>query len=368
MKVLSLYSGAGGLDEGLKQAGFKVVFANDVDKNACSTYKANQGDHIKCGDIDTFKDELSTFKGEIDLLAGGPPCQGFSVAGKMDPDDPRSKHVWTFSNMVDLIKPKAFIMENVKALGTLKKWEPLRNALLSNFRKMGYATNYIVLNASEFDVPQSRNRVFFIGFKTNSKLIPDLNLMLEPYKKEGSTVRDTLSVLDKAGTGNNTGVCNAKISIASNPVMRKSPYAGMLFNGLGRPIRIDGYSATLPASMGGNKTPIIDELELYEHKSSWVEKYHKQLLNGMSSLELKEVPKRLRRLTYQEAALLQSFPLDYIWCGSQSSIFKQIGNAVPCNLSKRIGEMVKNCLMQKEIDKLVISLPIQLELIDGNFN
>jgi len=368
MKVLSLYSGAGGLDEGLKKAGFEVVFANDIDKNACSTYKENQGNHIRCGDIDVFKEELSAFKGSIDLLAGGPPCQGFSVAGKMDPDDPRSKHVWTFSNVVDIVKPKAFIMENVKALGTLKKWEPLRNALLSNFRQMGYATNYIVLNASEFDVPQSRNRVFFIGFKTNSKRIPDLNLMLEPYRKAALTVREALSILDKAGTGNNAGVCNAKISIASKPIMRKSPYAGMLFNGLGRPIRIDGYAATLPASMGGNKTPIIDELELYEHQSSWVEKYHAQLMNGMNPSELEGIPKRLRRLTYQEAALLQSFPLDYTWCGSQSSIFKQIGNAVPCNLAKRIGAMVKNCLMQEKIDKLVISLPIQLELIDGNFN
>lgn len=368
LKAISLFSGAGGLDVGLKRAGFEVVFANDFDKNACETYKENLGDHIVHGNIDTYKDDLIKYNGKVDLLAGGPPCQGFSVAGKMNPDDPRSKHVWTFAELVAKIQPRAFIMENVKALGTLKKWEPLRVELLKKFRAAGYATNFVVLNSSEFDVPQSRYRVFFIGFKTNRLLIPDLEQMLEPYKKQGQTVRETLSVLDRAGTGNNQGVCKAKITLTPKPVMRKSPYAGMLFNGLGRPTRLDGYSATLPASMGGNKTPIIDELELYDNKKSWVEEYHKGLMEGKNPSEFKEAPKRLRRLTYQEAALLQSFPIDYKWIGSQSSIFRQIGNAVPCNLGYSVGKLVMDCLLQDEVDKLMIALPIQLEIANGNFN
>jgi len=368
MKAISLYSGAGGLDQGLIKAGFEVIFANDSDKNACKTYKENHGSHIECGDIDLIKDELIQFQDKVDLLAGGPPCQGFSVAGKMDPDDPRSKHVWTFSDLVEKLQPKAFIMENVKALGTLKKWEPLRRTLLNNFRNLGYATNYVVLNSSEFDVPQARHRVFFIGFKVNSTLIPDLESMLLPYKKAGPTVREALSVLDKAGTGNNQGLSKAKITLAPNPIMRKSPYAGMLFNGMGRPTRLNGYSATLPASMGGNKTPIIDNLELYNNKKSWVENYHSGLLKGKKPSDYKEAPKRLRRLTYQEAAIIQTFPLDYIWCGSQSSIFKQIGNAVPCNLGNRIGQMVMDCLLQEKLDNLLKTIPTQLEFSNGNFN
>lgn len=367
MKAISLYSGAGGLDEGLIRAGFEVIFANDVNKDACKTYSANLGNHIKCGDIALLKEDL-LFNNTVDLVAGGPPCQGFSVAGKMDPNDPRSKHVWTFSEIVAKVQPKAFIMENVKALGVLKKWEPLRIALLNKFRRLGYATNYVILNSSEFDVPQARYRVFFIGFKTNPTLIPDLKQMIEPFKKQARTVRETLVSLDRAGTGNNKGLCKAKITLTPNPVLRKSPYAGMLFNGLGRPTRIDGYSATLPASMGGNKTPIIDELELYENEKSWVEQYHKGLMQGAPPSEFKEAPKRLRRLTYQEAALLQSFPLDYYFAGSQSSIFKQIGNAVPCNLGFRIGKMIMNCLLQDELDKLLKTLPVQLELSDGDFN
>ena len=368
MKAISLYSGAGGLDQGLIRAGFEVIFANDFDKNACDTYAKNIGNHIKHGDIDNYKEELFKHKGTVDLIAGGPPCQGFSVAGKMNPNDPRSKHVWTFAELVSKIQPNAFIMENVKALGTLQKWEPLRKSLLKKFRALGYATNFVVLNSSEFNVPQNRYRVFFIGFKTNKILIPDLNQMLEPYKKQAKTVRETISILDRAGTGNNKGVCKAKITLASKPVMRKSPYAGMLFNGAGRPTRIDGYSATLPASMGGNKTPIIDELELYDNAKSWVEEYHQGLVEGKNPSEYHETPKRLRRLTYQEAAVLQSFPLDYDWQGSQSSIFKQIGNAVPCNLGYRVGKMVMDCLLQDEVDNLMIALPHQLELANGNFN
>jgi len=368
MKAISLFSGAGGLDQGLIRAGFEVIFANDYDKNACDTYSKSIGNHIKHGDINDYKEQLYKYKGKVDLIAGGPPCQGFSVAGKMNPDDPRSKHVWTFTELVSKIQPNAFIMENVKALGTLKKWKPLRKSLLMKLRELGYATNFVVLNASEFNVPQNRYRVFFIGFKTNKMLIPDLNQMLELYKKQARTVRDSISVLDRAGTGNNKGLCKAKITLASNPVMRKSPYAGMLFNGAGRPTRIDDYSATLPASMGGNKTPIIDELELYDNAKSWVEEYHQGLVKGKSPSEYQEVPKRLRRLTYQEAAILQSFPLDYDWQGSQSSIFKQIGNAVPCNLGYRVGKMVMDCLLQDEVDKLMIALPHQLEFANGNFN
>ena len=361
MKVVSLYSGAGGLDIGFKRAGFDIIWANDFDKGACASYTKNIGNHIRCGDINLYVDELERIE-EADLVIGGPPCQGFSVAGKMNPDDPRSEHVWTFTRVVEQLAPKAFVMENVKALGKLQKWAPLRVELLKKFRSLGYAVNYVVLNASDFDVPQARERVFFIGFRNNSRLIPDLEKMLAPYKKEAPTVREALSVLDRAGTGNNKSFCKAKITLTPKPVMRKSPFAGMLFNGLGRPVKIDGYCATLPASMGGNKTPIIDEEELYNNKPGWVQKYHSALLAGSDPLTFQEAPKRLRRLTAEEAAILQTFPLSFEFCGSQSSKFKQIGNAVPCNLGYNIAKMMMDCLINDKIKNIIINIPHQLEI------
>jgi len=360
MKTVSLYSGAGGLDIGFRKAGFEVIWANDYDKNACESYAKNIGNHIRCGDINNFIDDLPNSE-DVDLVIGGPPCQGFSVAGKMDPKDPRSEHVWTFTDVVEKLQPKAFVMENVKALGKLQKWEPLRRELLIRFRDLGYAVNYVVLNATEFDVPQARERVFFIGFKNNSKLIPDLDKMLQPYKKIAPTVREALSSLDKAGKGNNQSVCKAKITFTSNPIMRKSPFAGMLFNGAGRPIRIDGYCSTLAASMGGNRTPIIDEEELYGNKENWVIKYHSDLMRGEKPNTNPTAPKRLRRLTVEEASLLQTFPSDYEFCGSQSSKFRQIGNAVPCNFGYNIAKMVMDYLFNEEIENMVINLPYQLE-------
>lgn len=362
MKAISLFSGAGGLDVGFKKAGFDIVWANDVDKDACETYRNNIGNHIHCGDIDQLKHNLYTRKQRIDVVFGGPPCQGFSVAGKMNPYDPRSKHIWTFAEIVKKLNPKAFLMENVKALGQFKKWEPLREKLLERLREAGYMVNFIILNSSEFDVSQARERVFFIGFKGNPKIIPDLTKIVEPYKKESPTVRQALGVLDKAGTGNNKGIVKAKITITPNPIMRKSPYAGMLFNGLGRPVKIDGYCATLPATMGGNKTPIIDEEALYNKQENWIESYHKSIMDGSDPLPYQEAPKRLRRLTLQEASILQSFPLDYKFSGSQSSIFKQIGNAVPCNLGYAIASMLSNCIKNEEIETL-IPKPVQLKLV-----
>ena len=133
---------------------------------------------------------------------------------------------------------------------------------------------------------------------------------------------------------------NAYTTLTHNPVLRKSAYAGMLFNGLGRPLKLDGYSATLPASMGGNKTPIIDENALYDGKAPWIEDYRDRVEKDSSIARTEIVPDYLRRMTVDEARVIQTFPLEYKFCGSQSAQYTQIGNAVPCNLSKAVCSMV----------------------------
>lgn len=345
--VISLFSGAGGLDNGFVSENFNIVWANDLDEDACQTYATNIGSHIHCGDIENYIPRLSRFSNKVDLLIGGPPCQGFSVAGKMDPNDPRSQNVWRYLKVLEIVRPKAFLMENVKALGVLDKWSFIREKLLEGMHNLGYNANYIVVNASDYNVPQNRERVLFIGFLEKSKEPIDLEKLLAPYRIKAPTVKEVLSKLDRAGTGNNTNVCNARITFCTKPIMRKSPYAGMLFNGAGRPIKINGYCATLPASMGGNKTPILDEEELYNGATSFVEEYHKGLILKTVLPEFKEAPKRLRRLTVEEAAAIQTFPLGYKFSGSRSSMYKQIGNAVPCNLARQVAKMIK-----KKLDEL----------------
>ena len=154
------------MDVGFGNAGFSIVAANEMDQHACETFRANHPDtELFEGDIDCYMPEFGAFRGMMDVVFGGPPCQGFSVAGKMDPDDPRSKLIFRFCDVIELVKPRAFVMENVKALGSLAKFEDVRSKLISRFQNAGYTVTFQVLNSKDFGVPQGRERVFLLGFK-----------------------------------------------------------------------------------------------------------------------------------------------------------------------------------------------------------
>ena len=349
------------MDIGFERAGFDVVWANDFDPEACATYEANLSSRIVCGDISQYLLSLGKYA-DIDLVFGGPPCQGFSVAGKMDPSDERSQLVQSFMKAVDIVRPKAFVMENVKSLATLAKFQLVREDLIRKARKMGYYVELLLLTASHFGVPQNRERMFLIGLRGVNVAAP-LGNSTEQFRQESPTVREVIKPLGRAGTPTNSRVCKAKITIAQYPVMRKSPYAGMLFNGQGRPLNPDSHSSTLHASMGGNKTPIVDEDHLYDDAPSWVEQYHAHLMGGGKPYPLNSAPSRLRRLTVDEAILLNSFPKDYKFVGGQSAVFRQIGNAVPCNLAFAVGSLVRqaldNQLCEPRYEKLQ-SLPLAI--------
>lgn len=349
---VSLFTGAGGMDVGFENAGVKVIFANEIVKDAADTYNANHAPGVMVNaDIYTVLDQLNGFQG-ADLVFGGPPCQGFSVAGKMDPDDERSKLIFTFLDVVERVKPRAFVMENVKALGHLEKWGPVRAKYLNRATSLGYYVIPFILNATEYGVSQKRERVFFIGFK-DWFIQPRMEEYLEQSKCKAPTIRELLASLGRAGTEQNPDTCTARITFATAPVMRKSPYAGMYFNGQGRPIDVDGYANTLPASMGGNKTPFVDEDYLYgDADSDWVVDYHKGLMDGSIIPEFEEAPKRLRRITIKEAARIQTFPDDYVFCGNKGAVYTQIGNAVPCKLAEAVAKAVVAYL--RDIDNGVV--------------
>lgn len=336
---ISLFTGAGGMDIGFEKAGVRVLLANEIVKEAAETYKANRDNAVIVNDdINNILGNLGDYKG-VDLIFGGPPCQGFSVAGKMNPDDDRSKLIFTFLDAVEIVKPKAFVMENVKALGQLEKWKPIREKYLDRAEKMGYKCNPFIVNATEFGVPQKRERVFFIGIRDSSDtdFVSNMQKLIDQQKNIAPKIREVLKPLGIAGTERNPNTCTAKITFATQPIMRKSPYAGMYFNGQGRPINVDDYSNTLPASMGGNKTPFVDEEYLYGNADSdWVVGYHKGLADGTIIPQFVEAPKRLRRITIKEAAKIQTFPDDYVFCGNKGKIYTQIGNAVPCKLAESI--------------------------------
>ncbi|MFM8826293.1 MAG: DNA cytosine methyltransferase [Actinomycetota bacterium] len=346
LRTVSLYSGAGGMDYGFHLAGFEYIVAVDFDKDPIETLNGLLPNPIGvCGDVDNA---IFPSPSKVDVVIGGPPCQGFSVAGYMDPLDDRSRHVWRFLEVVGQLQPRAFVMENVRHLGENARWATIREGLIRASNALGYQTRLSILRASHFGVPQNRDRMFLVGARdfTPSPLIPTTADSLP-------TSRQALTELPPIGTEGNSRIATADITLAANPVLRRSPFAGMLFNGAGRPVNLEAPSSTLPASMGGNKTPIIDQLWL-EGKSelSWVHMYHEHLWNGGAPYAMRDVPEFLRRLSVEEAAALQSFPRHTPWSGPTSAVFRQIGNAVPPMLACAVALQLREDLEKSRPKRL----------------
>lgn len=164
MKAISLFSGAGGMDLGFIQAGFDIVWANDFDCNAVETYRKNIGNHIVLGDITEIKSEDIPFnRGEVDLVLGGFPCQGFSIANKNR--NMRDERNFLYKEMLRIIRdkyPKFFVAENVKGILNIQNGDVIK-LIISDFESLGYKVDFKLLNAADYGVPQQRERVIIIG-------------------------------------------------------------------------------------------------------------------------------------------------------------------------------------------------------------
>ena len=348
LRAVSLFSGAGGLDVGFESAGFNTLFANESDHDAAEAWRANRPAtaHVMVeGDINDHLDDLQAYAG-VDALFGGPPCQGFSVAGKMDPHDKRSRLVWRFMDAVGIIRPKVFVMENVAALGRLAKWRSVRQSIVKRGEKLGYNVSYRVHHTPDYGVPENRDRVVFVGVRHDVGGPADFYRELETHRAAPATARETILSAGRYDTKANPRTCTAAVTLAANPVMRRSPYAGMLVNGAGRPIDLDGIAPTLPASMGGNKTPIVDEAALRNPSiPNWFETYHRSFLDGTASPRTWSVPQTVRRLTLKECAAIQTFPAGYRFSGCKTKQYRQIGNAVPCRFAHAIAMSVRDAYL-----------------------
>jgi DNA (cytosine-5)-methyltransferase 1 len=321
--------------------------ACEMDRWAAATHRANFGCPIHEGDVRDLVPALA--EGSAEVVFGGPPCQGYSVAGKMDPADPRSQLVYAFLDAVDRVRPLAFVMENVDALARLAKWSGTLSDIRTRAAEIGYDTHVEVLNAADFGVPQARRRMFMWGVpKGASDLAAAVPRSLALSRRAPVPASAVFSALGPAGTERNPSTSGAKVRFAKAPTLRPSPYAGYLFNGGGRPVCPSRPAPTVAASAGGNKTHIVDEAEMFGGSASFVEGYHRGLMAGGPPSE-GDAPPGLRRLTVEESRRFQTFPDGFRFVGSNGAAYKQIGNAVPCLLAEVVARAALEAVSGQEL-------------------
>ncbi|BAI72107.1 DNA (cytosine-5-)-methyltransferase [Azospirillum sp. B510] len=338
-KLIDLFCGAGGLTLGFVQAGFRPVFAIDDDRHAAETYRLNFGDHIICGDIR----QIESFPA-ADVVIGGPPCQGFSRLGKQTHGLPTEKSyegngLWAeYMRCVEQAQPKLFVVENVPDFFKHFAWEGIQREAA----RLGYQLAHAVLHAADFGVPQKRQRAIIIGSRVGKPRLPmpthqqKLNLLGQPVWR---TVRDAIGDLP----------------LEPNNINRHD------FRNASE-LSIRRYKAIPP---GGNRKNIPDEIQL----PCWKNKNPKsggsadlmgRLLWDQPALTIRTEflkpekgrylhPQAHRSITVREGARLQTFPDDFKFAGSNYQAAKQIGNAVPVLLARRIAETVLALMFETDV-------------------
>lgn len=316
---IDLFAGAGGLSIGFRDAGIKSVYAVEYDKHAAKTFELNFPDaKVSCADVRSV--DFSKYRGRVDIVCGGPPCQPFSSGGLRNAADDARDMIPTFIEAVRNISPRAFLMENVNGL-TVGERRIYLDSVLEKLQGLGYNITWRVVNAADYGVPQIRKRLIVVGVREGVFEFPE-----PTHGPQGALPH--VSAGEVLATITSKTVNSAKVTYARNPDLRPNPYHGQLYNGGGRPIDLEQPAPTILASAGGNKTHFIDVGGL-------VVTYHGHLARG-GAPQIGELPEA-RRLTVEESAALQTFPADMTFSGPQSSQYRQIGNAVPPQLGYVLG-------------------------------
>ena len=329
LNYIDLFSGAGGMSLGFDLAGFNNVFSVDIDTRFCETYKANFPDHVLIEkDISALKSEEIRYlihDKTIDVIIGGPPCQGFSMAGNIGRkfiDDSRNQLFKEFVRVVEVVQPKYFVMENVARLFTHNKGET-KKEIIESFKKLGYYVECKVLNTVDFGIPQVRSRVVFIGNKVSNNII-------FPTKtaQQRMSVKEAIEKFPVLQSGEKSTFPNHIAMKHSEQMLEKMSHI----------------------SDGGNRNEIPESIR---PQTGDVRKYIRYKSTEPSVCVTGDMRKifhyaQNRALTVRELATLQTFPLDFIFKGSTISQQQQVGNSVPPVLATEIALSIKKMMNKDE--------------------
>lgn len=324
MKLISLFSGAGGLDLGFEKAGFEIVAANEFDKTIWATYERNHTAKLIKGDICGIN---SNDFPDCDGIIGGPPCQSWSEAGSLRGiDDPRGQLFYEYIRILRDKKPKFFLAENVKGMMAKRHNEAVEN-IIAQFEEAGYDVFVKLLNAVDYGVAQDRKRVFYIGFRK------DLNIKFtfpEPMKDK-KCFKDIIFDLQETAM----------------PAQDKNKTNGAKCKILNHEYFTGAYSTIF---MSRNRVRSWNEPAFTVQASGRQCQLHpqapKMIKYGKNDCRFVEGKEALyRRLTIREAARVQGFPDDFEFVyTSLNDGYKMIGNAVPVNLAYVLAEQIKKYL------------------------
>lgn len=305
MRIVSLFSGAGGLDLGLQRAGHTIIWANDIDKDAVETYRYNISKDIICADIKSIQISQIPI---ADVVVGGFPCQGFSMANlRRNTSDERNSLYKFFYEIVKANQPKYFIAENVKGILSLGNGTVIRQ-IESDFIDAGYNISISLVQMADYGVPQNRQRVIIIG---NRKDLPQSKYLLLPqrsHSKDGKTLPKWITIKETLSKYPDPNEPNQYYNhVASSYKINVRNFTGHRVTDADKPC-----PTILARGNGGGGVVAIPHY------------------NGS------------RRLTVRESAAIQTFPDDFLFIGKLNSCYRQIGNAVPVLFAQKIGvELLK---------------------------
>lgn len=340
LNVVDFFSGCGGLSLAFKQAGYNPLLAIDNDKDSLETIKANNCSKVTLN-LDLFKStwihevKKNIDISEVDVVVAGPPCQGFSLTGPRNLDDKRNKLYKSVYDFIELSRPKAFLIENVKGMATLYQGQVMKS-IVGDFTSLGYKVSTKVLNAKDYGVPQSRERLFYVGMKNIDFKFPKPLFNNSNY----ITCRDALSdlpslnVLDEVGIyklnpmtlyqklirGNNNNILN------HDPTKHSDLVVSVI-----KQVPEGGNHKDLPKGVGTSRKFNEAWTRYHGNKPSrTIDTGHRNHFH----YEYDRVP------TVRENCRLQSFPDSYTIIGSKTSQNRQVGNAVPVLLGKVLAEEI----------------------------
>lgn len=349
-KVIDLFSGAGGLSKGFLDAGYDIKLGIDFDEKALLTFSKNHGDTkalkldlFDLNNINIIKKKFEEKNDKLDVLIGGPPCQGFSLAGKREENDKRNKLYTAMLETAKKLLPRAVVLENVPGILTLYDGK-VKERIFKDFKKLGYSMNVQILYAPDYGIPQIRKRAFFVGLLDSNKKFQFPEPILK--KEEYITCEEAIGDLPELD-----GIYGDEVQEYVKKA--ETDYQRDMRNGM---TKIYNHIGTIHSEKtikmiklvpeGKNYKSLPKEYQgLYKYNEALTRYHSKKPSLTINTGHRSHFHYKYNRIpTVRESARLQSFPDDFIFYGNKSEQYKQVGNAVPPKLGYVIAKKLKKYL------------------------